>query len=57
MRIPRRYTGARAWLMPLLVLVLGIVIVVDLVEPLTPIEQQALIGGVVTIGCLSLWLL
>ncbi len=55
MRIPRRYANTRVLLAAVLALLFGLIVVVDVVEPLTPIEQQALIGAVVVLGCMALW--
>ncbi len=56
MRIPRRYANVRALLAALFAFLFGLIIVVNVVEPLTPIEQQALIGAIIVLGCLALWL-
>ncbi len=56
MRIPRRYTNVRALLAALFVFLFGLIIVVNVVEPLTPLEQQGLIGAIIVLGCLALWM-
>ncbi len=56
LRLPRNLSAAQIAKIAALVLVFLALLVFDIVVPLTPVEQQGLVGLVITLGVIALWL-
>ncbi len=56
MRLPRHLSRTEIAKIAVLILVFVALIVLDVAVPLTPFEQQGLVGVVITLGVIALWL-